>query len=81
MRLEEKIKNLIKKEIEKMGYELKEVEIKEKGKAKELIIITDKNGGITVEDCAKISRKIDPMLEKADLFEGRWYLIVSSPGI
>lgn len=81
MTLEEKIKNLIQKEIEKMGYELKNVEIKEKRKEKELIITVDKKGGITVEDCAKISAKIDPILEKADLFEGRWYLIVSSPGI
>lgn len=80
MDLEEKIKNLIKKEIEKMGYELKRVEIKEKRKSKELIITVDKKGGITVEDCAKISTKIDPILEKADLFESRWYLIVSSPG-
>ena len=81
MRLEEKIEKLIKEEIENLGYQLKAVEIKQKGRAKELIITIDKEGGVSVEDCARASRKIDPILEEADLFESRWYLTVSSPGI
>ena len=81
MNLKEKIENLIKTEIEKMGYQLKKIEIKRKGKAKELVITIDKKGGVSVEDCARVSRKIDPILEKANLFESRWYLTVSSPGI
>jgi ribosome maturation factor RimP len=81
MNFEEKIEKLIKKEIESLGCQLKKVEIKKKGRAKELLITIDKEGGVSVEDCARISRRIDPILEKADLFESRWYLIVSSPGI
>jgi ribosome maturation factor RimP len=80
MELKEKIESLIKKEIENLGYELKEIEIKQKGKAKELVITIDKEGGVSVEDCARVSRKVDPILEKEDLFERRWYLTVSSPG-
>jgi len=79
--MEKEIENLIKEEIEGMGYELKKIEIKQKGKAKELVITIDKEGGVSVEDCAKVSRKIDPILEKANLFQKRWYLTVSSPGI
>jgi ribosome maturation factor RimP len=81
MSFEEKIEKLIKKEIESLGCKLKKVEIKKKGKAKELIITIDKKGGILVEDCARVSRRIDPILEKENLFESRWYLTVSSPGI
>lgn len=81
MELLTKIEQLIKEEIEKMGYYLKRVEIKRRGRGKELIIVVDKEGGITIEDCAKISKRIDPILEKADIFEGRWYLTVSSPGL
>jgi ribosome maturation factor RimP len=81
MMLEEKIEKLIKKEIESLGCELKKVEIKQKRASKELIITIDKEGGVSVEDCARVSRRIDPILEKANLFESRWYLIVSSPGI
>jgi ribosome maturation factor RimP len=81
MKLEEKVEILIKKEIENLGYQLKKIEIKQKGRARELIITIDKKGGVSVEDCARVSRKIDPILEEADLFERRWYLTVSSPGI
>lgn len=81
MELKEKIENLIKKEIENLGYQLKSIEIKKKGRASELIITIDKEGGVSIEDCARVSRKIDPILEKANLFERRWYLTVSSPGI
>jgi ribosome maturation factor RimP len=81
MEIKEKIKNLIKKETERLGYVLKKIEIKKKGGEKELLITIDKKGGVSVEDCAKLSRRIDPMLEKENIFEGRWYLTVSSPGI
>jgi ribosome maturation factor RimP len=46
-----------------------------------LIIKIDKEGGVNVEDCAQVSRIIDPILESADLIEKSWVLIVSSPGI
>jgi ribosome maturation factor RimP len=81
MKIEEKVEKLIKEEIENLGYQLKKIEVKQKGRAKELIITIDKEGGVSVEDCARVSRRIDPILEKADLFESRWYLTVSSPGI
>ena len=81
MELKEKIESLIRKEIENLGCQLKKIEIKQKGGAKELIITIDKKGGVSIEDCARVSRKIDPILEKENLFEKRWYLTVSSPGI
>ena len=81
MNFEEKVEKLIKKDIENLGYQLKRVEIKQKGRAKELIIIIDKEGGVSIKDCVRVSREIDPILEKEDLFENRWYLTVSSPGI
>jgi ribosome maturation factor RimP len=80
MELKEKVEKLIKEEIENLGYQLKKIEVKQKGGAKELIITIDKEGGVSVEDCARVSRRIDPILEEADLFERRWYLTVSSPG-
>lgn len=74
----EKIEKLIKNVIENLGYELKKIEIKQRGKTKELVITIDKEGGVSIEDCAKVSRKIDPILE--NLFERKWFLTVSSIG-
>jgi len=81
MNLREEIENLIRPLIEKASYELKKVEIKQKGRAKELVITIDKEGGLSVEDCAKVSRMIDPIIEKENLIKGRYFLTVSSPGI
>jgi ribosome maturation factor RimP len=81
MDLKKQIEEIVRPMIERAGYEFKKVEIKKKGKAQELIITIDKGGKLSVEDCAKVSRMIDPILEKKDFFKGRWYLTVSSPGI
>ena len=42
--------------------------------------ISAKNG-INIEDCEKVHRKIDPILDEYDFIEGFYYLEVSSPGI
>lgn len=81
MEIKEKIENLIKSKIEREGYKLIKVELKYQRGGQSLIITIDKEGGVSVEDCAKVSRMIDPILEKEDLIKTRYFLIVSSPGI
>jgi ribosome maturation factor RimP len=76
-----KFEELIKKKIEKMGYSFVSLEVQRKGKRVELIVTIDKKGGVSVEDCAKVSRAIEPILDKEDPIKERYYLIVSSPGI
>ena len=41
----------------------------------------DSENGITIDDCEKLHRAIDPLLDEADLIEEQYYLEVSSPGI
>jgi ribosome maturation factor RimP len=81
MDLIKQIEEIVKPVIEKEGYEFKKVEVKQRGRAKELIITIDKGGKLSVEDCAKVSRMVDPIIEKADLIKGKYFLIVSSSGI
>lgn len=78
----EKVLSLIKDKIEKMGYLLVDIQIKRRWDGQELeVIISKPQGRISIKDCEKVSKKIDPILEGANLFENRWYLSVSSPGI
>jgi len=78
MNLSREIENLIKPIVEKLTYELKRVE----WKGNILVITIDKKDGkVSVEDCAEISRLIDPVIEKANLIKGSYYLQVSSPGM
>ena len=81
MELEEKIENLIKPVIERAGCELVKVELKFQRKNQILEITINKAGGVSVEDCTKVSRLIDPILDKSNIIEGKYLLVVSSPGI
>jgi len=81
MTLEDKIKNLIKPLIEKAGYELVNVQLRFQRRNLILTITIKKEGGLSVEDCAKVSRMLDPILDKADFIKQKYYLTVSSPGI
>jgi ribosome maturation factor RimP len=91
MDLKEKVRELIEKVIEDMGYKLVDIRFGSEEGRLALIIKIDKGGGlfepgeagagVSIEDCAKVSRVIDPILEEANLMKKSWVLIVSSPGI
>jgi ribosome maturation factor RimP len=81
MDLKEKIRDLIEEVIEDMGYKLVDIQFGSEEGRFALIIKIDKESGVNVEDCAQVSRAIDPILESADLIEKSWVLIVSSPGV
>jgi ribosome maturation factor RimP len=41
----------------------------------------DSPNGITIDDCERVSKTVDPILDEADPIEQTYYLSVSSPGI
>ena len=44
-------------------------------------LLVDKIGGVTVEQCAQVNRRIGEALETANLIEGSYTVEVSSPGL
>lgn len=46
-----------------------------------LRIYVDTPGGITLDDCARVSREIDDLIEVKDIFHQGYVLEVSSPGL
>jgi len=60
---------------------LYDIEIKHTQKGEVYIIYINKIGGVTISDCATISRKIGNILEEEDIINDRYYLEVSSCGI
>ncbi len=68
--------------IESEGLVFKKVEVEKKdGKIALTVTIDKKDGKVDVNDCSKISKLIDPIIEEEDFFDGESYLlIVSSPG-
>ncbi|MBO5845766.1 MAG: ribosome maturation factor RimP [Clostridia bacterium] len=66
---------------EEFGYFLWDVEYVKEGGRKILRITIDSEEGINIDDCEKMHRALDPVLDEADPIEEAYYLEVSSPGI
>ena len=66
---------------EELGYVLWDVEYVKEGARRILRVTIDSNEGITIEDCERMHRAIDPVLDEIDPIEQAYDLEVSSPGI
>ena len=66
---------------EELGYVLWDVEYVKVGADMYLRLTIDSEEGITIEDCERMHRAIDPLLDEADPIEEAYHLEVSSPGI
>ncbi len=72
------IKELLEPTLNHMGYELYSLD--QSGQSgRTLRISIDHNKPITVEDCERVSRVAGPLLDRANLIDGRYELEVSSP--
>ena|SRR3989338_666489 len=76
----------IEAEIGRLGAELVEVAFRRSGGQGVLTILADKRGGITLEDCAVINRRLSDFLDilgekDAGFIQTPYILEVSSPGL
>lgn len=79
--IDKRLAGIVQPVIEGMGYELVRLRLMS-GKSATLQIMADKpEGGIEVDDCAKISTAISAVLDVEDPIEEEYTLEVSSPGI
>ncbi len=81
MNLVERVTAIIEPVIAALGYELVHVEITGGRRGMTLRVLVDKPGGITVEDCARVSERIGVVLDVEDPIPHRYVLEVCSPGI
>lgn len=79
--IDQRIAGIVQPVIEDLGYELVRLRYMG-GKTKTLQIMAEKpEGGIEVDDCAKISRELGAVLDVEDPIVDEYALEVSSPGI
>ncbi len=77
----EKIKDIAERILVSLGMELVDLEYKREGRQMILRFFIDKNGGITLDDCAAVSRELSAVLDVEDMVPGKYTLEVSSPGL
>ena len=66
--------------VTELGYRLWDVTYSKVGADYHLEITIDHDNGININDCEKVHRAIDPIIDECDPIEGFYYLDVSSPG-
>jgi len=77
----EKVETLITPCVSGLGYRIWDVEYVKEGAEWYLRITIDSDNGIGIDDCERVSRAINPIIDEADPIEDFYYLEVSSPGI
>ncbi len=71
------VEKLAQKVADEMGLELVEVTLQKESRGKCLCIYVDKDGGLTLDDCEKYHKQVQPLFEDVDYD----IMEVSSPGV
>ena len=79
--LQQRVRELIEPSVERLGFDLVAVEWVGATRGRVLRISVEAPGGVTAEDCVRVSHHVSPLLDAADPIEGSYHLEVSSPGI
>lgn len=65
---------------DELGLILWDVAFVKEGASWFLRIFIDKEGGVTLDDCERFHRRVDPLIDELDPVEQSYFLEVSSPG-
>ena len=78
---ETRTEELITPILDRMNFELVDVEYVKEGGTWYLRAYIDKEGGITVNDCEAVAREMNEILDREDFVDDSYVFEVSSPGL
>ena len=81
MKITEQVAQFAQPVVEANGCQLWDVEYVREGSERYLRLFIDKDGGIDIEDCEKIHRAMDPILDEKDPIAESYHFEVCSAGI
>ena len=77
----QKVEDFVSPVLENLGYELVERELAQDSGRWILRLYIDKEGGVTIDDCARASHGVEDLIEVEGLIPMHYELELSSPGI
>jgi ribosome maturation factor RimP len=80
MSINEELRQIVDVVLDEMGVELVELQYN-RSKRSSVRVFVWQEGGISLDRCTEISRKLADELDSRDIIAGRYFLEVSSPGI
>ena len=78
---EQKTEEILNPIMEELGFELVDVEYVKEGSSWYLRAYIDKPGGININDCETVSRRLSDILDEKDFIDDAYIMEVSSPGL
>ena len=81
MKVTERVEAFARPIVEANGCKLWDVEYVREGSERYLRVYIDKDGGIDIDDCEKIHRAIDPVLDEEDPIAESYHFEVCSAGL
>lgn len=79
--LEARIAAIVAPVAEDLGYDLVRIKILPENGCTLQIMAENASGGFTIDDCERLSREINPVLDVEDPIDREYHLEVSSPGV
>lgn len=81
MKVTERVMEFAKPVVESFGCQIWDVEYVREGSERYLRVYIDKDGGVDIDDCEKIHRALDPILDQEDPIAESYHFEVSSAGL
>jgi ribosome maturation factor RimP len=81
LEVREEVRQLARPLADEAGYELVDVELVPQGRQRIVRVLLDREGGITVGECGRFSRRLEDCLDMNQTISGPYRLEVSSPGL
>lgn len=81
MKTSETVMALLRDTVEAMGFDLYDVEYQKEQGSWVLTLFIDKEGGVDIDDCERVSRAVEPILDEKDPIADSYFLSVSSIGL
>jgi ribosome maturation factor RimP len=75
------VSDLVEGILEEMGFELVEVEYIHNMGRWILRLVIDKESGVTIDDCAKVSNELGDLIDVKNFIDHSYALEISSPGL
>ena len=81
-----RLSELVRPQVAAVGYDLEDLSVTAAGRRSVVRVVVDKDGGVTLDDVADVSRAIGEVLDELDdtepdAFGATYVLEVSSPGV
>lgn len=81
LKVTDKVRKVVQPIADKLGYDIWDIDFVKEGTLWILRIEIDKEGGVFIDDCEKMSKAINKPLDELDPIKQSYILEVSSPGI